>query len=164
MQIQDGRHDFDFYHGHWKIQNRRLEKRLVGNSNWQEFAAIQSCRPVIGGLGNLDQFSSIFPDGQPIEGMTLRVFNPQTKLWSIYWLDNRGCELQPPVVGRFENGRGTFYGEDVFNGKPIKVVFYWYDITPNSATWEQAFSEDDGVTWETNWQMFMTRDVATGVQ
>jgi hypothetical protein len=154
----DGRHDFDFFHGSWKIQNRRLEKRLAGNTNWQEFEArCQKCAPVIGGMGNADDFSGVFPDGQSIEGMTLRIFNPSTRAWSIYWTDNRCCELQPPVVGRFENGRGTFYGNDVFNAKPIKVVFYWYDIAPDTATWEQAFSEDDGATWETNWQMFFTR-------
>jgi hypothetical protein len=157
-KIQDGRHDFDFYHGRWKIGNRRLEKRLIGNTNWQEFEATQTCNPVIGGMGNLDNFSGTFPDGQAIEGMTLRIFSPTSKLWSIYWTDNRCCELQPPVLGRFENGRGTFHGDDTLNDKPIKVVFYWYDITPNSATWEQAFSEDNGATWETNWQMFMTRE------
>lgn len=154
----DGRHDFDFLHGSWNIRNKRLEKRLARNTNWQEFEAhCEACYPVIGGMGNVDSFSGIFPDGQALEGMTLRIFNPQTQLWSIYWADNRSCELQPPVHGKFENRRGTFFGDDIFNGQPIKIVFYWYDITPNSATWEQAFSEDDGITWETNWQMFFTR-------
>lgn len=154
----DGRHDFDFLHGSWNIRNKRLEKRLAGNTNWQEFEAhCKACYPVIGGMGNVDSFSGIFPDGQALEGMTLRIFNPQTQLWSIYWADNRSCELQPPVHGKFENRRGTFFGDDIFNGQPIKIVFYWYDITPNSATWEQAFSDDNGITWETNWKMFFTR-------
>ncbi len=155
--MSDGRHDFDFFHGDWSIHNRRLERRLQGCTDWQEFAATGSCHPVIGGMGNLDNFSSVFPDGQPLEGLTLRVFNPESHHWSLYWLDNRGCALQPPVVGRFVNGRGEFFADDVLEGKPIRVVFHWFDITPNSAVWEQAFSQDDGESWEMNWRMEMTR-------
>jgi len=156
-QQSDGRHDFDFFYGRWHIRNRRLVKRLQGSTEWQEFDAAGECRPILSGIGNIDSFDAIFPDGKPITGMSLRIFDPQTKNWSIYWADNLVCALLPPVVGRFADGRGTFHGDDELDGRPIRVVFYWYDITPTSATWEQAFSPDDGATWETNWQMFMTR-------
>lgn len=156
--MTDGRHDFGFLHGSWQIRNRRLEQRLVGNTNWQEFSAIcQKCFVTIGGMGNIDDFSGVLPDGKAVEGMSVRVFNPQTKLWSIYWADNIGCELQPPVHGKFTNGRGAFYGTDTLHNTAIKVRFDWYDISATNATWEQAFSPDDGATWETNWQMFFTR-------
>ena len=105
----DGRHDFDFLHGSWNIWNKRLEKRLAGNTNWQEFEAhCEACYPVIGGMGNVDSFSGIFPDGQALEGMTLRIFNPQTQLWSIYWADSTEGKLDPPVLGSFENNVGYF--------------------------------------------------------
>src|SRR5688572_13734043 len=154
---RDGRHDFDFFHGSWSIRNRRLKKRLQGCAEWEEFDATGECRPVLGGIGNVDSFDAILPDGDPITGMSLRIFDPVTGNWSIYWADNRVCALLPPVVGHFVGGRGSFHGVDDLDGRPICVVFRWYDITPTSATWEQAFSADDGATWETNWQMFMTR-------
>jgi hypothetical protein len=159
-QLNDGRHDFDFLHGSTKIRNRRLKYRLQGCTEWEEFEATQECSPILGGFGNMDAFHATFPDGSPIEGMSLRIFNPATRDWSIYWSDNRSCELQPPVVGRFTDGQGAFYGDDTFDGQPIRVVFHWTDITPNSAKWEQAFSADGGQTWEPNWQMFFTRDEA----
>ncbi len=153
----DGRHDFDFLMGGWRIHNRRLARRLEGCVEWQEFEATQEARPVLGGLGNVDRFTATFPDGRPIEGMTLRIFNPTTQLWSLYWVDDRGCELQPPLVGRFEAGRGEFSGDDTFKGKPIRVLFRWTVLGPNAARWEQAFSPDGGKSWETNWEMTMTR-------
>ena len=156
----DGRHDFDFLLGRWKIHNQRLARRLEDRTEWQEFEATQEVRPVLGGLGNIDRFAAIFPDGQPIEGMTIRIFDPQAKLWSLYWVDDRSCQMQPPVIGRFEAGVGQFYGDDVFKGKPIRVVFRWKVVSPGSAYWEQAFSTDGGKTWETNWKMTMTRSAS----
>jgi hypothetical protein len=154
----DGRHDFDFLFGRWKVDGRRLARRLEGCSDWQALPAENETRPVLGGLGNIDKFTATFPNGKLIEGMTLRFFDPKTRLWSIYWVDNWTCQLQPPVVGRFNAGRGEFSGDDTFKGKPIRVRFIWVKKSPNSAHWEQAFSEDSGKTWETNWEMEITRE------
>jgi len=46
---------------------------------------------------------------------------------------------------------GLFYGEDTDGGRPVKVVYKWTKVGPDGARWEQAFSYDDGKTWETNW-------------
>lgn len=154
---RDGRHDFDFFHGRWNIRNRRLARRFEGSTEWQEFDATGICDPILGGVGNIDSFHATLPDGQPIIGMSLRIFNPETREWSIYWADNRACRLFPPVLGGFKNGVGAFRGEDTSDGLPVQVIFRWFDVTPDSATWEQAFSADDGQTWETNWHMFFTR-------
>jgi hypothetical protein len=152
----DGRKDFDFYFGHWRIDNRRLAKRLAGCTEWQHFVAHQECRPVLGGLGNLDAFSTTaFVDGNPLEGLTLRLFDPAARTWSIYWSDDRCHQLQPPVIGRWTGDRGTFEGDDTFEGRPIRVRFLW--TRGAEPTWEQAFSTDGGATWETNWYMGMTR-------
>ena len=153
----DGRHDFDFLHGSWRIHNRRLARRLEGCIDWEEFTATYECYPVLGGLGNVDHFHAVFTDGKPLEGMSIRLFDPATGRWSIFWADNRRSRLDPPVVGRLEHGRGEFVGDDVLDGTPIHVSFRWSDITPTSARWEQAFSADGGTTWETNWVMEMTK-------
>jgi hypothetical protein len=160
MSEHDGRRDFDFLHGVWRVANSRLRKRLAGDDEWQEFPALNRCQPVIGGLGNVDSFDcERFPtDGRPLHGLTLRIFDPRTRLWSIYWTDDRSCELQPPVIGRFEERRGIFRGDDTFDGRPIRVRYVWTHDGGGGATWEQAFSTDGEETWETNWRMVLTRE------
>ncbi|MGZ5220960.1 MAG: hypothetical protein ACXWC7_12810, partial [Chitinophagaceae bacterium] len=101
--------DFDFFAGHWNIHNRRLKTRLNGCTDWIEFEASQEMRTILNGIGNIDNFKTTI-DGSPFEGMTLRLFNPITKLWSIYWADSNKGVLDPPVVGSFENNIGLFYG------------------------------------------------------
>lgn len=156
-QHDDGRHDFDFLFGRWRIHNRRLVSRLDGCTEWREFQAMSEARPILGGMGNVDTFStSHFPDGKPLEGFTLRIFDPAAATWSIWWSDDRSGQLQPPVVGRFRGDHGEFAGEDLFAGRPIRVRFDWTRGAV-SARWEQAFSPDGGETWETNWVMDLTR-------
>jgi len=162
-EISSGARDFDFFMGDWVVENRHLTKRLEGSDQWETFQARQHVQPLPGGIGNFDEF--IAKDWKPgYVGMSLRIFNPETKLWSIYWLtnqnggiDSKSGALMPPVVGKFENGVGIFEGSDEFNGKPILVRYTWSQIAINSARWEQAFSTDGGKSWETNWIMRMSR-------
>lgn len=58
--------------------------------------------------------------------------------------------LDPPMKGSFQNGLGTFYGDDTWNGKTVRARFLWSGITPTSCHWEQAYSADGRKTWETN--------------
>ena len=154
----DGRHDFDFFHGRWKVSHRRLRNRLVGDTVWEEFAGTCDTQPIIGGLGNLDDNLLELPAGT-YRAATLRLFNAGTGLWSIWWVDARDPRLEPPVHGGFESGVGTFYGDDNLAGRPIRVRFSWSQITPHSARWDQAFSADGGKSFEPNWTMrFARRD------
>ncbi|MFP2931791.1 hypothetical protein ACLESO_42770 [Pyxidicoccus sp. 3LG] len=155
----DGRGDFDFLFGRWTVRNQRLLRRLQGCTEWMEFEATQEAGPVLGGIGNVDHYfvARHWADGRPFHGMTVRLFDPAAQQWSIYWADSRGGQLQPPVVGRFENGHGVFFGDDTFDGKPIRVRFDWRVTGTMTASWEQAFSPDGGKTWETNWRMLFTR-------
>ncbi len=161
-KAHDGKHDFDFLFGSWAITNRRLRQRLQGCTEWETFDASQTITALPGGIGNYDDF--IAPEWRPdLVGMSLRLFNPVTKLWSIYWLDNHsgGLNLQgslnPPVVGQFSNGVGIFEGADMLGDQAILVRYTWSDITTDSAHWEQAMSNDNGKTWETNWHMDMRK-------
>jgi hypothetical protein len=153
---RDGAHDFDFQTGHWRIHNRRLKERLQGCTEWETFEATQEARLLAGGLGNVDSFITDHWPG--FAGMSLRLYNPRTRRWSIYWGSNRIDGLEPPAVGSFDaDGVGVFEGRQELDGRPILVRFTWSHITRNGARWEQAFSPDDGKTWETNWYMTMTR-------
>jgi hypothetical protein len=96
-------------------------------------------RPILDGQGNVDQYKATIGNTY-LEGVTLRLFHPKTRQWSLYWVDNLTMELQTPLVGSFKNGRGEFFADDVYEGKKIKTRFIWSDITPNSARWEQAYS------------------------
>ena len=156
----DARGDFDFIHGHWQVQNERLRARLVGSEEWEVFTATDECRPLLGGIGNLEEFHTAWAGGY--EGLALRLYDIAARQWRIHWSSNRSGVLDPPVSGRFENGIGTFYGEDSHEGRPVRVRFLWNHTSANTAHWQQAFSIDDGTTWETNWHMWFRRLDAQG--
>lgn len=149
-------YDFDFLVGRWTIHNRKLKSRLNKCTEWFEFDAKQEMRIILNRIGNTDSFKTTI-DGMPFEGMTLRLFDPATRLWSIYWADSNKGVLDPPVMGSFDNNIGTFYGRDVFDGKDILVKFNWDKTNPDKPVWSQAFSADNGETWEWNWYMYMKR-------
>jgi hypothetical protein len=148
--------DFDFFIGHWNIYNRKLKTRLNACTEWIEFEAYQEMETILSGIGNTDNFKTTL-DGKPFEGMTLRLFSPATRLWSIYWADSKVGVLDPPVLGSFDNSIGEFYGKDVFNGKEIVVKFKWDKTDQDKPVWSQAFSDNKGKTWEWNWYMYMTK-------
>lgn len=154
-QTQDEARAFDFWMGRWKVHNRRLKERLKGCTEWEEFEASSVARPLLSGLGNEDDFRTEWRPG--FVGMTLRLFNPNTKQWAIYWADNTRGTLEPPVLGSFVGDIGTFEGDDVLGGRPIRVRFTWTRLGNGRARWEQAFSADAGATWELNWVMEMTK-------
>lgn len=154
-ETNDGRHDFDFLPGSWRVQNRWLMKRLAGCEDWATFESTCVCRHILGGLGNEDEFRTDYWPG--FVGMSFRFFDPQKEEWSIYWADTRTGVLQPPVFGSFSDGKGVFKGVDEFDGKPIDVRYIWSNISATTARWEQAFSPDGGQTWETNWIMDFAR-------
>lgn len=150
------KHDFDFFEGKWTLHNRKLKTRLNGCTEWTEFTSTQEMYKVLEGIGNIDNYLATF-DGVAFEGMSVRLFNPKTKLWSIYWADSNEGVLQPPVVGSFENNVAHFFTKDTFNSKNIVVVFRWDVRNRENPIWSQAFSEDEGKTWEWNWYMSFSR-------
>lgn len=148
--------DFDFFVGKWNIHNRKLKRRMDNCGEWLEFEATGEMKKILNGLGNTDSFLATL-DGRPFEGRTLRLFDPRTRLWSIYWADSDAGVLLEPVVGSFNGPLGWFYGSDSFNGHPIVVVYQWNRTDPENPVWSQAFSADNGESWEWNWHMYMRR-------
>jgi len=157
MQVEnDGRNDFDFLVGTWKVHHRRLVERLKGSTEWTEFEGETVDRKIMNGIGNMDE-NIIHMEKGPIHAISLRLFNPESKEWSIFWSTDKTGALDIPMIGGFKDGRGEFYAQEVNNGSHVYSRFIWSKITANSCQWEQALSEDGGRTWETNWIMEFTR-------
>jgi len=146
--------DFDFLVGKWKMHHRRLNKRLENCKDWTEFESTDENHKMLSGTVDVDTYSTTqMPgmEGKLFEGFTMRLFNPKTRLWSLYWVASNTGVLDPPMVGSFENNVGHFFAKDTYQGKNIIVVFRWDVRDKDHPVWSQAFSTDKGKTWEWNW-------------
>jgi hypothetical protein len=153
----DPRHDFDFIAGTWHAHHRRLKERLANSTEWVEFEGTSVAQSLLGGVANMDENVFEIP-GAAYRGISLRCFDPASRQWAIWWLDERYPHtIDAPVVGGFENGIGTFVCDDTLRGQPIKVRYLLTPLTPSTRRWEQAFSPDGGHTWETNWVTLFSR-------
>nr|WP_294943684.1 hypothetical protein [uncultured Mucilaginibacter sp.] len=142
--------DFDYLNGKWVMEHKKLKSRLTNSNEWEEFTSYDENQSILQGVGNTDIYKATL-DGKPFEGLTVRLFNPKTKLWSLYWAASNAGVMEPPVVGSFEGSIGKFFCKDIYKGKPVIVVFVWDKTDPENPVWHQAFSPDNGRTWEWNW-------------
>lgn len=147
---RDGQHDFDFEIGTWKTHLRRLVHPLTGSTAWVEYEGTTVVRKVWNGRANLVELEADGHGGH-FEGLNLRLYNPESRQWSLNFSNSNGGTLSQPTVGEFKNGRGEFFDQETLNGRAIFVRFVISDIKPDSCRFEQAFSEDGGKTWEVNW-------------
>jgi ketosteroid isomerase-like protein len=147
---RDGQRDFDFEIGTWKTHLRRLVHPLSGSTSWVEYEGTTVVRKVWDGRANLVELEVDGAAGH-IEALSLRLYNPETRQWSLNFSNSAGGTVSVPAVGQFENGRGEFFNPDTLDGKAILVRFVISNITPTSCHFEQAFSADGGKTWEVNW-------------
>jgi hypothetical protein len=150
---RDGSKDFDWMVGSWKADLKRLVNPLTGSTTWIEYEGTQTTTTILNGKAVMDEFIVDSPASKTkIEALTVRLYNPANQTWSIYWANAKnGSFSMPATVGRWTNGKGEFYDHEEWNGRWILVRFTWSDVTPTSAHFEQAFSEDGGRTWEVNW-------------
>src|SRR3569833_3652430 len=144
------KNDFDYLVGKWTIRNRTLKEPLVGSVERAEFDATQELRPILLGCGNFDIFHTEL-DGKPFEGLTVRLFDHKTRLWTIYWADSNAMKLDDGKVGSFDGDEGDFFGREVVAGKDVIVRFHWDKRNPKAPVYSRAFSADAGRTWEWNW-------------
>jgi hypothetical protein len=156
LQQRDGRHDFDFEIGTWKTHLSRLVNPLSGSNTWVEYEGTTVVRKVWNGLANLVELEAEGTAGR-FQGLNLRLYNPQSRQWSLTFANANSGTLGTPAIGEFRNGRGEFYSQETLNGRAILVRFVISDITPDSCRFEQAFSDDGGKTWEVNWVAVDTR-------
>ena len=160
--LRDGGHDFDFLIGDWKAHVRRLPDRLVGSTRWIEYDGVSNHRKLLDSNANFEEFEVRNAAGDHLKAQTLRLYNPETRQWSIWLLDvNAGTLSGPPQIGDFSRGpngaRGEFYATDLWKGRAVVIRYLWLNLSPKSSRMEQAFSVDGGKTWETNWICELTR-------
>lgn len=155
--LHDGQRDFDFDFGTWTTHSSRLLHPLTGSTTWVDMDGMTIVKKIWGGRANLAEFKADGPAGH-IELLSLRWYNPTAHQWSLDFATPNVGTLGIPCVGEFKKGRGDFYDQETINGKTILVRFSIWGITDNTAQSEQAFSDDGGKTWETNWINRYTRD------
>ena len=153
VPAHDGSHDFDFVIGHWNVHLRKLMHPLTGSSEWVEYEGTSVMTKIWDDRANMEEFKVTSLDKRlHMDAQTLRLYNPQTRQWSIYLAYAAKGQLpMPPVVGSFKDGRGEFYDAEDFDGRSILVRYVWTQPTPTTARIEQAFSPDWGRSWEVNW-------------
>ncbi|MDQ6787200.1 MAG: hypothetical protein M3033_10370 [Acidobacteriota bacterium] len=147
---KDEQHDFDFEIGTWKTHLKRLLHPLTGSTTWVEYEGTTVVRKVWNGNANLVELDVSGSAGS-IKALSLRLYNPDSRQWSLNFANISGGVMSQPTIGEFKNGRGEFFDQETLNGRAIFVRFIISDITPNSCHFEQAFSDDGGKTWEVNW-------------
>jgi hypothetical protein len=149
--------DFDSFLGKWQVRHRSLKRRLAGSNEWEEFAGTSHWQSILGGMANFNE-SVVQRAGSTYRSLGLRAFDAKTNVWTDWSLSGRDpTKIVVDGVGRFTNGVGTFFADDTFEGKPIRVRGTFTLLAPRSMQWEQAFSPDSGRTWETNYVMHHTR-------
>jgi hypothetical protein len=153
---KDGHRDFDFAIGTWKTHVKRRLRPLTGSDTWVEYEGTSVVRPVFNGAANLVELVMDGPAGH-FEGMSLRLYNPESKQWSLNFASRGGGTMTAPTIGEFKNGRGEFYNQETLGGRAILVRFVITPVDANTYRYEQAFSGDGGKTWEVNWIATDTR-------
>jgi hypothetical protein len=154
--VRDGQHDFDFEIGTWKSHVTRLQRPLTGSTSWTEYEGTTVVSKIWNGRANIAELEADGPAGH-LEVLSLRLYNPQSRQWSLNTASSRSGTISVLTIGEFKNGRGEFFDTEPFNGRSIFVRNVWSDITPNSCRFEQSFSADGGKTWEVNWIATDTR-------
>ena len=152
------REDFDFLVGEWRTVQRRLMVRGVGSHEWKDSPPNVHCATrYLNGAVTVEE--SVSPE-KSVTGLFIYSFDVEKHQWALYWIDPKVGKLESPLVGGFDGARGEFYGEDVENGRPIKVRYSGIKKDRDHARWEQAFSFDNQ-SWETNWtaEFIRTRPV-----
>lgn len=153
--LRDGSHDFDFNLGTWHTHIRRLLNPLSRSNQWVSYDGTVSVRNALGGAASIEEVEANGPEH--LELLSVRLYNAQSHQWSAYFTSSKEGTLTTPMFGSFNGGRGVFYDQELFNGRMILDRQTFFDITPSSYAFEQAFSDDGGKTWQPNFTAKLTR-------
>jgi hypothetical protein len=146
-ELRDGGHDFDFNFGTWHTHIRRQTKPLSGGSDFIELDGTVTVRKVWNGRAQLEEIETDGPSGH-WQGMTLFLYNPQSRQWSQTFANSKNGVLQPSLIGSFKDGIGELYSQDSDNGRTILIRATWSNIQPDSHHFQEDYSDDGGKSWE----------------
>lgn len=152
----DGQRDFDWEIGSWDTRLKRLSKPLSGSQEWLEYRGTTVVKPLMNQRANVVEFDVQGAAGR-IAGVSLRLYQPASGKWSLHFANLANGLMTEPMQGSFKQGHGSFYGQDTLNGRKVLVRFLIIPAGPNQWRFEQAYSPDEGKTWEDNWIAVDTR-------
>jgi hypothetical protein len=150
-QQHDGSHDFDWEVGVWNTHLRVLRQSSDGATAWVTYRGTSNVIPLWNCRGNMVELEVTGPDGRHLQAINLRLYDPASRQWSLNFANVATGVLGVPTIGEFHNGVGTFYDQEPIGGREVLVRNVWSNITPNSAHFAQAVSDDGGRTWKVNW-------------
>ena len=148
--------DFDYDFGTWNMHIRRLRHPLTDSSSWFEMNGTSTTSKVWGGKANIAEIEADGPTGH-LELLALRLYNPIAHQWAISFATSNSGVLSAPSFGEFKNGIGEFIDQEPYGNRTILVHLTHQSIAPDKGHSEQAFSNDGGKTWETNFINDYTR-------
>ena len=94
-----------------------------------------------------------FEDETGFKGTSISVFNPAQKKWHQAWADNQGGYFD--FEGEQAGDKKMFKTKiRETNGKKYVQRMVFYDIKPQSITWDWEKSEDGGITWSLQWRIY----------
>jgi hypothetical protein len=152
---QPGQRDFEPLLGRWSF-HLKARLPLTGSTQWIDYTGPGECTPLWHGRAQLDTINLEGPT-KHIEGLTVRLFNPKTHEWRLYWANSRDGLVVVPQIGQYKAGHGEFYAQDVLDDKSVLVKFDWSALMSKSPHFEQSYSNDGGKNWEVNWISDQTR-------
>jgi hypothetical protein len=155
-RLRDGQHDFDFNIGMWHTHITRVLDPLSGSTHSMVLDGTVTVQKIWGGRAQLEEIEADGPKGH-WEGMTLFLYNPQSHEWSQTFVNSSGIQSSS-TIGSFTNGRGELFAQDTFEDKTVLLRGVWSDITPDSHTYEESYSNDGGKTWSAAFIGNLTRE------
>ncbi len=78
----NGRHDFDFELGTWKMRLKVLGHSPKGGATWVEYEGTSVVHSIWEGRANMVELEVDGPTGHP-EAINLRLYNPTAHQWSL---------------------------------------------------------------------------------
>jgi hypothetical protein len=147
-EAKDRNRDFDFNLGKWHARVSRFT-----GGKWADFDGTAEVTPLWGGRANMAELRA-----GPLEGLSVRLYNPQAQTWSLYWVSATGMTLEVAPVGSFARGRGDFVDVEAIDGRQ---TFVRESFFPPSK-FEAAYSFDGGRTWEPRMRITFERFARDG--
>jgi hypothetical protein len=143
-------HGFDFNMGKWKTRIRAVLNPLSAPNVWTNLQGTHTVYRVWGDWADVGQLEVDGPSSHE-EDMALRMYDRRTRQWRVYFANSASGTLDPPMVGEFKGGVGTFVFLDEMEGKTVLVRNVWSGITAKSCHQDWAVSSDGGATWAPTW-------------